>query len=206
MSERKFRLLLFVYSTANIVGSTLGIIGLLLFFTGVIKSFWLFIVIGLYAIGFFATPRNEALSLTLSQQLNTQALIESLKQLVESVSRRLSPQVMEPLKQLRDTVVEILPNLDKFDGASYQLHSVKQTITDYLPDMLETYLKLPPAYARFHVMKSGHTPRDSLIEQLTLLNKEMSKILESIHAHDVDELLVMEQFLKDKYSAETRWE
>jgi len=46
---RKQRILLFLYSTPNIVGSLLGILGLALFFFGVIGRFWLLIVVGLYA-------------------------------------------------------------------------------------------------------------------------------------------------------------
>ena len=43
----KRSLLLFLYSTPNIVGCLLGVFGLLSFFAGIIKAYWLFIVLGL---------------------------------------------------------------------------------------------------------------------------------------------------------------
>ncbi len=201
----KNKLLLFTYSTPNIVGGVLGLSGLGLFFAGIIKSLWPFIVVGLYGIGYFATPRNEELHLSLGHRLDSETLAKSLEQLTKSVSRRLSGPVVERLNNLKQTMVEILPYTDKFSGTSYNLHAIKQTITDYLPDMLETYLQLPPAYARFHTMKNGLTPRDVLIEQLDLLDGEMKKTLDTILKNDTDQLLVQARFLKDKFSHGQDW-
>ena len=62
------RLLLFLYSTPNIVGSALGVVGLGLFFGGVIDDWWLAIVAGLYAVGWLATPRDRELEIALRER------------------------------------------------------------------------------------------------------------------------------------------
>lgn len=63
----KRRLLLFLYSTPHIVGSVLGLLGLGLFFAGIIKSYWYFIVAGLYVIGVLATPKSPTYELRLER-------------------------------------------------------------------------------------------------------------------------------------------
>ncbi len=59
------------------------------------------------------------------------------------------------------------------NAGDYDLHVVKQTVTDYLPQMLTTYLELPPAFATMHKMRNGKTSQDILIEQLTVLNDQI---------------------------------
>jgi hypothetical protein len=207
MGSMSFRqkLLLYVYSTPNIVGSTLGLIGLLLFFAGIIKSFWPLIVIGLYGIGYFATPGSRDFELSYRHALDSESLASALDKLIAAVSNKLSDPVIERLQQLKQTVAQILPAMDRFQGSSQSLHAIRKTVTDYLPDMLETYLRLPPAYARFHAMQNGLTPRDMLTQQLDLLNEEMTRILEDLVRNDVDELNVHGKFLKDKFSKGQDW-
>ena len=142
----KQKILLYLYGTPNIVGSVLGLIGLVLFLLGVIKDFWILIVIGLYAIGAVGTPRNPTIQLSMSQALDTKSIIEFLNKLVGSVEKKLSLPVYTKLSDLRDILVQIIPKLKEMEGTSHQLHAVQQTVTDYIPGLLESYLKLPPAY------------------------------------------------------------
>ena len=54
----------YLYSGKNIVGSALALLGLLLFFTGVITSFfWPFVVVGMYGIGALLAPGPPKLAL-----------------------------------------------------------------------------------------------------------------------------------------------
>ena len=201
----KQKLMLYLYSTPNIVGSLLGLVGLGLFFTDIINDYWLFIVIGLYGCGYFGTPRNEQMELSISRSLDTQAMIRSIHELRASVQKRLPKDVLEPLKDLCEVITQILPHLEKFDGTSHDLHAVKQTATDYLPNMLATYLQLPTAYAKLHVLKSGKTPADELTQQINLLNTEMHKVLENLMSNQTNELLAHGKFLEDKFSQGQDW-
>lgn len=201
----KHRFLLFLYGTPNIVGSVLALLGLALFFLGIIKSFWFFIIVGLYAIGYVGVPRNPSLHLSLSKAMDTKALSGALDELRRSVKKRLSDPVITRLVSVSDTIKHILPHLDKMDGNSKHLHSVRKTVTDYLPRMLETYLQLPPAFARMHRMKNGFTPREMLMEQLGLLQNEMDKILQLVLENDADALVAHGNFIKEKFAGDYDW-
>ena len=82
--NRAQRLRLDLSSTPNIVGSILGIVGLLLFFTGLIQDFWLLIVAGLYLIGVLGTPNDPTFDLSFRNQVIVDEIRTALEKLVWS--------------------------------------------------------------------------------------------------------------------------
>ena len=78
MSELPFttRLLLYLYSTRNIVACAAALVGPSLLFMGVIREGWLLITAALYGVGYFATPAPHVLDTALAQSLSFDALIE----------------------------------------------------------------------------------------------------------------------------------
>jgi Ca-activated chloride channel family protein len=75
---------------------------------------------------------------------------------------------------------------------------------EYLPDMLETYLALPPAFARLHPMKDGKTATQIFIEQLQLLDGEMKKLAVDILKDDTEALIIHGNFLRDKFQGSNK--
>lgn len=199
------RTLLYLYGTPNIVGSILGLVGLTLFFTGVIQSYWLPIVAGLYALGAVAIPQRRAESLTLENEFSEEALRNGLERLLRKVRPRLSKPVLEHLHSIKETLMALIPRLGEMDGAARHLHVVRQTATTYLPEMLENYLKLPPAFARFHPVKDGKTARDILVRQLEVLDRELKRILTDVYRNDTDALLAHGRFLEAKFATGAEW-
>lgn len=196
---------LFLYSTSNLVGSALGLLGLAAFFGGLIKSFWLLIVLGLYAIGFVTTPRNTAAGLSLKKNLVGADLEKGLNELIRKIRKRVSPQILEKVVSIKDSIISLLPHLDKMDSTDRNLHVIKQTVTDYLPDMLQTYLALPTAFARFHRVQGDKTSRDVLLEQLDILDREMQQIMIDLATRDTEALIAHGKFLKDKFAEGDGW-
>lgn len=199
------RILLYLYGTPNLVGSLLGLLGLALHFAGVIDRYWLLIVIGLYALGVVATPRRRAESLNLQRELSEEELRKALERLIRRVRRRLSPPVVERLDSIKENLLALLPRLKEMDGASEQLHIVRRTATDYLPEMLERYLRLPPAFARLHAVKDDKTPRDLLIGQLDLMDDQLKKILTDVYRDDTNALMAHGRFLEKKFADGGNW-
>ncbi len=197
--------LLFLYGNGNILGSTLGLIGLALFFAGVIRPFWYLIIPGLYLIGLVFAPRARPVELRIRREPEIRELRQRLERLEEQVKGRVTQPVMERIEALRDTILAILPRLEGLDGGGRQLHLVRQTATDYLPEILETYLRLPPAYARFHEVTPGKTSRDLLLEQLDVLQTEMAAILDDLHRDDIEALRAHGDFLKSKFESGQSW-
>src|SRR5690606_26751511 len=89
---------LYLYSTPNIVGSALGILGLILFFTGLIGQFWWLIVPGLYAIGVVVTPGSQQIDLALRHQLTIEELQVELEELVRKIRHRVPEEILQKVE------------------------------------------------------------------------------------------------------------
>jgi len=203
--------LLFLYSTPNLVGSVLGLLGLIYFFLPLIfKGVFapsglleLFIVFGLYALGLLVTPKTQALEKThraLERELSSKELEKLLNGLIKKVRRRVQKPVLNRMISIKDNIVMLLPHLEEMNRGEYDLHIVKQTVTDYLPEMLSTYLELPPAFARLHNIRNGKTSQQILIEQLELLDQQIAQIVIDVNSRDAEALIAHGHFLKSKFA------
>ncbi len=202
------RFWLWWYGTPNLVGSTLALVGLALFFAGLIKSWWYLIVPGLYAIGVLLTPVRHIELVAMDRQLAIDQAEATLERLWQQVAGRLSPPVEQRLQAVMEAVRSVLPGLNKLDPGDRHVHEITSAATRYLPEMLESYLNLPPAYARLHPVRAGKTARDLLLEQLTLLESEMRAIAEDLYRADADRLMAHGRFLEEKFAgrrAEIWW-
>ena len=193
------RFLLYLYSTPNIVGSALGILGLALFFLGIIHNFWFVIVIGLYGIGVLATPRNATYELSLKNKLTVEDIRDGLDNLARMIQGKVPKEVMDLVLSIKSSIFEVLPQIVDLSSGDQNVFLIKQTAVDYLPASLQNYLNLPPAYASLHVVQDGKTPKALLIDQLTLLDNEMKDVVQAVYANDTQKLMVQGQFLKDKF-------
>ena len=123
MNRKQF--LFFLYSTPNIVGSVLGILGLLLFFSGLIQDFWFLIVLGLYLIGLIATPRNPHYELSLRQQLSVDELRDALENLNNAVQKHLPDDIYAKVASIKVSILSILPQIADINSAD---HSGRRTM------------------------------------------------------------------------------
>lgn len=194
------QLLLFLYSTPNIVGSLLGILGLLLFAAGIIQQFWLLIVVGLYIVGVVVTPHNTQYEFVLRNELSMEELRAELENLLRLARTRVPDELYQKLLSIQTSIVSILPQISDINSANYNIHVIRQTVFDYLPTALQNYLNLPPAFANIHPVKDGKTARQLLGEQLDLLDQEMKEIVTDMSRDDSQKLVVHGRFLQDKFS------
>jgi hypothetical protein len=183
-------LLLYVYSTPNIVGSLLGILGLALFFLGIINQFWFLIVIGLYGIGVLATPHSPIYDLNMKNQLTAEDIREELNDLIGKIKGKVPTDVFDLVQSIKASILEVLPQFVDLSGSDYNIFTIKQTALDYLPASLQNYLNLPPAYANLHPVKDGKTPKQLLLDQLGLLDQEMKEVVQAVYANDTQKLMV----------------
>lgn len=193
------QVLLYLYGWPNMVGSTLGLLGLLLYFSGLIKSYWLPIVVGLYAIGVIATPRRRDDHLKLSQEMDVEAIRRSLDELVAKIRKRVAPEILGKVESITQSIVAILPQIASASRADEAAFNVRQTALAYLPETLEGYLRLPPAFARLHPIRDGKTPKQILFEQLDLMDLRMKEIVSDFHRNDAERLLAHGRFLESKF-------
>jgi hypothetical protein len=189
----------YLYSGKNIVGSTLAIFGLLLFFTGAISSaFWPFVVAAMYGIGALLAPGPPQVAIS-GTSFDPDSIRHSLERQVNVASGKLSPPLQAKLQDIADTIQGILPHYAEFPPGSPDLYVVGRTATDYLPSALQAYLSLPRAYATLHKMPNGKTADEVLLDQLTLLASKMNEVADAVHKRDSDALLANGRFLEDKF-------
>jgi hypothetical protein len=200
----KRSLLLFLYSTPNILGCTWGVIGLVAFFI-TRNPMWIYLVPVLYTCGYLIAPKTEVLLNQSIKELSGRDLQTMLEDLIKKISKRVSEPELNKVVNIKDNILMLLPRLNEMNAGDYDLHVVKQTVTDYLPQMLTTYLELPPAFARMHKMRNGKTSQEILIEQLTILNDQMEQILVSVNSKDADALIAQGEFLKSKFANDENW-
>lgn len=191
------RVLMYLYSRKNIVGSLLAVVGLVLFFTGIIGVLWPVVVVGLYLIGAVVTPANKAIDLQTGFDPND--VRKALDAQVRAITGKVPAEVMAKVLSIRQIIFGILPRSGNFPPGSPELFVVERTATDYLPRSLESYLSLPRAYATLHPVQNGKTPKQVLLDQLTLLESKMNEVADDVHRNDADRLLANGRFLEDRF-------
>lgn len=193
------RLVLYLYGTPNIVGSLLGIVGVLLYFTGVIDAYWLLIVVGLYLIGVLVTPRREHLELQIQNEISVDEIRRELNDLTRKIEKRSPPEILAKVQSIKESIFSILPVLATANPGDRNVYTIRQTALDYLPKALENYLNLPPAFANVHPIRDGKTARQLLNEQLDVLDREMKEIVKLVAENDTQKLLAHGRFLEQKF-------
>lgn len=195
----KMRVFLFLYSTKNLVACTLAIIGLALFFAGIIRDWWFPIVVGLYLAGWLAAPGNRELALTVRNEATQADLVESLQELLAQSGPRLPPEALERLKRIQNVVNEVAPKLFSGEVAMDYVVTLVHAVTRDLPATVKNYLRLPTAFANLHVLEDGKTSKQLLIEQLDILDVQLAKTATSIFKDDAQALVSNGWFLKEKF-------
>jgi hypothetical protein len=189
----------YLYSSKNIVGSALALLGLLLFFTGVITSlFWPFVVIAMYGIGALLAPGPTKLEVG-DTSFDPDSIRRSLSKTISTANGKLPPELLAKVQHISDTITGILPHYANFPAGSPDLFVVGRTATDYLPSALQAYLNLPRAYATLHKMSNGKTADQVLSDQLDLLSSKMDEVADAVHKKDSDALMANARFLESKF-------
>jgi hypothetical protein len=107
--------------------------------------------------------------------------------------------VLSRVKRVSSTLRETLPRLRNLGLGSPQAYSVMATATDYLPEALGGYLRLPRQWADSRPVDNGKTSLMLLIDQLDLLGATMDKIFDAVVRVDADALVAHGRFLQEKF-------
>lgn len=194
------RLWLYLYSNRNIAGSLLALAGLSLYFLNVIDSYWYLIVPGLYLAGALAFPQSSEDRLQLKNQITADEIRKELNSLTFKIRRKVSKQILQRVKSIKESIFVILPYISDVNSSDPNVYIIRRTALEYLPKTLENYLKLPPAYARFHPVRDGKTAEQILEEQLAILDREMKEIVIDHSKNDVQAMLAHGRFLEEKFN------
>jgi hypothetical protein len=192
-------ILLYLYSRKNIVACLLALLGIALFFLGLIGPVWPAVVIGMYLIGALVTPNGQRWNLIGGEDLSD--LRGALANQVASVKGKLPDDVYQKVLAIQQTLESILPKVSRLGPGSQDSFIVQKTITDYLPSTMQAYLNLPRAYATLHRMPDGRTAAQVVLDQLTLLDTKLEEVAEAVNKNDTDALLANGRFLDDRFGS-----
>jgi hypothetical protein len=192
------RLLRYLYSNKNLVGSAGGLAGLALYFTGLVGDLWPVVVGGLYGVGALATPPTRTFDL--HSGLDAANLNRAMAEQERRLRGRVPDDVLAAVGRVHGQVREVLERRHALPPGSQDAFVVERTALDYVPTALESYLNLPRGYANRVPVSNGRTPRQVLLDQLALLESKLGEVLEAIAKGDTDRLLAHGRFLEDRFA------
>jgi hypothetical protein len=101
--------------------------------------------------------------------------------------------------RITTTVRDTLPRLNLLGLGSYDAYSVVATATEYLPEAIGSYLRLPRDWADSRPVEGGKTALLLLIDQLDLLSATMDSIYNAANTTDAAALITHGRFLQAKF-------
>jgi hypothetical protein len=193
------RLLRYAFSNKNLAGCAGGLLGLGLYFTGVVGDLWPFVVAGLYGVGALATPPPKVVRLHLDSGLDPESLNRAMAEQVRRISGKVPDDVLAAVLRIHDAVREVLSHRELLPPGSQDAFVVERTALDYLPTALEAYMSLPRGYANRVPVDGRRTARQVLHDQLALLESKLGEVVEAIAKGDADRLLAHGRFLAERF-------
>jgi hypothetical protein len=107
------------------------------------------------------------------------------------------PEVRAKVGRLVKKIEEIEPKLAQLGSSTH--HTVFATGTQYLPDAVNAFLRLPVDARSTETVDGQKTAKDLLCEQLDIMNAELDRVLTESRKIDATELVVHGRFLEEKY-------
>lgn len=107
--------------------------------------------------------------------------------------------VTSRVRRVTGTVRRILPRIAASGVESADAYTVVATATDYLPESLNSYLRLPRDWADTRPVEGGKSSLLLLIDQLDLLAATMTRMDDAINRHDATALVAQGRFLEDRF-------
>ncbi len=103
------------------------------------------------------------------------------------------------VRRVTATMRDTLPRLQVVGLGSDQGYSVMATATDYLPEAVNGYLRLPRRFADTRPVDGEHTSLMVLVDQLDLLGATMDRVFDAVCRDDATALVAHARFLDDKF-------
>src|SRR6476661_134880 len=107
--------------------------------------------------------------------------------------------VASRVRRVDRVVRDTIPRLATLGAGSPQAYSVMATATDYLPEAVGGYLRLPRDFADNRPVDRGKSSLMVLIDQLDLLGSTMDKVFDAVCRADASALVAHGRFLAEKF-------
>ncbi len=144
--------------------------------------------------------RREPERPVLARAPTNEDLLAALDAVEAMVARGVVPApVASRVTRVSRTVRDTIPRLSNLGAGSLQAYNVMATATDYLPEAIGGYLRLPRQFADSRPVDRGKTSLMILIDQLDLLAATMDKVFDAVCRSDAAALVAHGRFLAEKF-------
>jgi hypothetical protein len=152
----------------------------------------------LFLLGFFLAKSKkieQALPPLTASDIQT-----TLDSLLDRIREPASKAIYAKVESIRTSILQTLPSIDNLaDNTNKDIYLLRKVALEYLPTTLDNYIKIPYNIRRGQIMKDGKTAHDLMLEQLTLLDREMKGISEGITKQETDKLRVHGRYLEQLF-------
>ncbi len=145
-------------------------------------------------------PEPERPEMDLPRVPTAEDLLAALARVESMVARGAVPAVVASrVTRVCRTVRDTIPRLSTLGSGSPWAYSVMATATDYLPEAVGGYLRLPREFADSRPVDRGRTSLMVLIDQLDLLGATMDQVYDAVCRADAAALVAHGRFLSEKF-------
>lgn len=188
-------------STKNLAGCVGGLIGLVLYLTGVVGSLWPLVVVGLYGVGALLAPSEKVRlvpvdAVTEAGQLRTE--LDTLVGKVLGQASRMPSSTVESVQRIAGVLADLLSTPSRLAANPDLQHAVVRLARTDLPLSVQTYLNLPWWFAVKRRAGGGASAGEELVAQLGLLEAEAHRVAEQFYAADVDRQADHTRYLRER--------
>lgn len=122
-----------------------------------------------------------------------------MSSLIDKSRSRLPAEALALLLKIKNVIEGLAPKM--FDGSLPMEHSalMSNAVTRDLPTTVGNYLRLPSAFANLHALDGGKTCKAMLMEQLTLLEKQLSMMEKGAYQNDAEAVKINGLLLREKF-------
>lgn len=200
----------YFYQPQHLFGCYFVFFGYILNLCGLLPLAWYWILIIFYVIGrvvwgrWFAQVQQQPLEQ--KAKIRKGGSFETGEFLADFLSLKYRSEHLLPSEAAKrlSSIHQILLSLNQqLSNQNHLLHleigKIQRIVSLYLTPTIENYLKIPVFYAENRVLEDQKTAKILLIEQLSLLEEELYKTLDSVLQDNLEELVIHGQFLQQKF-------
>lgn len=195
------KLPLYLYSNKNIAGCVCATVAILAYLTGIVHDFWWEIAVGAYVVPALALPSQRDTGVTLDQQMSDADLVNGLKRLSDRSAKMLPAPVSGDVGDICAMLESAIPMISAKNYPDQLAHDVRTTASEYLPQTIDAYLRMPPAFRNVKKLQDGKTATQIFSEQIALLKQHLQAVGDDLAANDANALLANGRFLREKFAS-----
>lgn len=192
---------LYLYTNKNIAGCICAIVALGAYLAGFVHDFWWEITVGAYLVPALAIPGQRDTGVDLDRQMNDADLVAGLRRLSDRAAKLLPADTAADVTDICAMLESAIPAISARNYPDQLAHDVRTTASEYLPQTIDAYLRMPPAFRNVKKLQDGKTATQIFAEQLTLLKQHLQTVSDDLASNDASALLANGRFLREKFAS-----